>query len=221
MVIRWNHSPRSVHCEHLLRGFSWEELVFFREQTDNSSHYSLMKQNIIKLLLATLLGLLPVTLVAATQSKAAAAAEQSRVQITFEHPENFTDVKDSQMSSDKVRDAILEEIREFIAETALRTMPKDATLQMTITEVDLAGDFEPWRRASVQDVRIVKDIYPPRIDFSYKLTDASGAVIKEGKEKLRDLAFMTRMVIDRSDSLHFEKDLLRDWIRSTLRVSNK
>jgi len=78
----------------------------------------------------------------------------------------------------------------------------------------MAGDFEPWRGAQFQDVRVVKEIYPPRINLSYKLTDASGAVVKEGEESLRDTSFMlTTTPIPNNDSLRYEKALLDNWLR--------
>jgi hypothetical protein len=59
------------------------------------------------------------------------------------------------------------------------------------------------------------------MDFSYKVTDASGKVIKEGVEHLRDLGFMSRMTINRRDQYSYEKDMLNDWVRSTLRPAKK
>jgi hypothetical protein len=87
---------------------------------------------------------------------------------------------------------------------------------MTFTDIDLAGEYEPWRGGQWSDVRIIKDIYSPRFVFSYKLTDAAGAVLKEDKVDLRDLTFMMRVTISRNEPLRFEKDILADWIRSVV-----
>ena len=67
-------------------------------------------------------------------------------------------------------------------------------------------------------MRIVKSIYPPRLNFSYKITDAAGKTVKEGKEDLRDLAFEMRLTSDRQDTLRYEKDILRDWIGTVTRA---
>lgn len=179
-----------------------------------------MKQNILPLVLSVALSLLPFSVSAASKPKAADETP-SRIEVLFEKPENFTDAKDSQMGTEKGRDAILSDLRSFIQDRAVGIIPAGAKLKMTFTEVDLAGDYEPWRSASTMDVRIVKDIYPPRFDFSYQLIDANGTVLKEGKEQLRDLSFMMRLVIDRSDPLRFEKDMLVDWMRSNLRQPKK
>lgn len=181
-----------------------------------------MKQRILPFLFAAVVALSPAALSASSKDKAAkAAAAAARVEIVFQDPDKFTDVKDSQMGSEKGRDAILDELKTYLTEQIVSVIPADAKVNLTFTEIDLAGDFEPWRHHSAHDVRIVKDIYPPRFDFSYKLVAADGKVLAEGSEKLRDMSFMTRLVINRSDSLHYEKDMLRDWVRTNLRGPRK
>ena len=78
----------------------------------------------------------------------------------------------------------------------------------------MAGDFEPWRGPQMTDVRIVKDIYPPKVDLEFRLTGADGKVVKEGKRQLRDLAFMMKANTAANDNLRFEKALLDEWLRA-------
>jgi hypothetical protein len=89
---------------------------------------------------------------------------------------------------------------------------------VTFADIDLVGEYEPWRGPQFSDVRIVKSIYPPRFKFAYKITDAAGKTVKEGKEELRDLAFDMRLTIDRQDPLRYEKDILKDWIQDVTRA---
>jgi len=161
-----------------------------------------------------LLGLAsPLALRAAEQAKASA-----RTEVVFEQPEKFTDVKDSDFGTDNGRDAILERLREYIIERSDKVLPTGQKLVITFTDIDLAGEYEPWRGPQFSDVRIVKSIYPPRLKFSYKITDAAGKTVKEGQEDLRDLAFEMRLTADRQDTLRYEKDMLRDWIGTVTRA---
>lgn len=161
-----------------------------------------------------LLGLAaPLALSAVEVTKAPA-----RTVVVFEKPETFTDVKDGDFGTDKGRDSILDEIKTFIVDRADKALPAGQKLMVTFTDIDLAGDYEPWRGPQFSDVRIVKSIYAPRFKFSYKVTDATGKTVKEGNEDIRDLAFDMRLTIDRQDPLRFEKDILKDWIGSTLRA---
>ncbi|TFL11268.1 DUF3016 domain-containing protein [Pusillimonas caeni] len=45
------------------------------------------------------------------------------------------------------------------------------------------------RRSGLNDVRIVRDIYPPRLDLDYQLSDEHGATLREGSATLRDPSF--------------------------------
>jgi Protein of unknown function (DUF3016) len=157
--------------------------------------------------------------IAATAALAGAETPKStpRVEIIFDHPENFTDVKDANLPTDRGRDAILGQIRSFLVERAEPMVPDGETFTMTFTDIDLAGDFEPWRGGQWDNVRIVKSIYPPSFKFTYTVTDSSGKVVKQGSEHLRDLDFLMRITTDPSDSLRYEKQILDDWLRSNLR----
>jgi hypothetical protein len=148
------------------------------------------------------------------------ASPKAKVEVVFDHPEKFTDIKDSYMDTEKGRESVLATLKDYLVEEAQSVLPADQSLVVTFTDIDLAGDYEPWR-TNARDVRIIKDIYPPRMDFSYKVTDASGKVVKEGVERLRDLGFMSRMTINRRDQFSYEKDMLNDWVRSTLRPAKK
>jgi len=141
----------------------------------------------------------------------------ARTEVIFDHPENFTDVKDSYTPSDKGRDAILENIRSFLVHRTESLVPDGYKLTITFTDIDLAGEFEPWRGAQFDDVRIVKAIYPPAFKFSYSVTDPSGRIVREGTEDIRDMNFQMRVTIDLSDQLRYEKDILGDWARSKLK----
>jgi hypothetical protein len=157
------------------------------------------------------------TSVAAMHAAENTEAKPSPVAVNFFQPEKFTDVRDSMMGSEKGRDAILEELRRFIVKRAESLLPPGHTLTITFLDVDLAGDYEFWRGPNMQDVRIVKDVYPPRFLFRFEIKDDTGQVLKEGERRLTDLAFMQRLTLDRQDPLRYEKDLLGDWVRSELR----
>lgn len=148
-----------------------------------------------------------------TNTPGPASVAAQKVQVVFVHPEKFTDVRDSYPGTEKGRDAILERIHRYMVREAGKFVPNGDHLLITITDIDLAGDFEPWRGPEWDDVRVVRDIYPPRIDLSYRLTDASGRVVKEARRRLVNLAFqqeITRAFPD--DSLRYEKQLIDDWL---------
>jgi hypothetical protein len=142
--------------------------------------------------------------------------EDGRVQVNFENPENFTDVR--RYFGQRFEEGYLGTLERFLNREARRHLAPDQTLSMTFRDIDMAGDFEPWRGSNLQDVRIVKNIYPPRLVFTYTVTDENGEIVHEGQERLSDLAFTMRVDrLDQGDTLYHEKELLRDWMARALR----
>lgn len=148
------------------------------------------------------------SVLAATPAKPASA-----VDVTFASPEKFTDVKDDYMDSERGRDAVLDQLKEHLVSRAGKYLTAGQRLEITVTEVDLAGDFEPWRGPSFHDIRIVKDIYPPRVNLAFRLLDADGKVVSEGKRELRDLGYLLSMAMPTSDPLRYDKEMLSNWLR--------
>ena len=163
----------------------------------------------LPLTLSVLLGMTAISSGQAANEKAAPRAE-----VTYSNPEKFTDAADSQRGSDFGRDANLDELREHVLRRANAHVPVGQKLEVTITDIDFAGEIEPWRSPQAHDVRIIKDIYSPRIDLTYRLIDvATGAVVKEGESRLRDLTFTMNIHANRNDHRVYEKALLDDWLR--------
>jgi hypothetical protein len=137
----------------------------------------------------------------------------SRVSVMFVAPERFTDVKDSVLGSDRGTVELLGELERFLRVAGERYVPQGRSLQIRVTDVDQAGEFEPWRGPQFDRIRIMRDLYPPRIDLEFRLTDDAGTVVKQGQRELRDPLYLTRAVFRDSDRLRYDTDLLADWLR--------
>jgi hypothetical protein len=140
----------------------------------------------------------------------------ARAEVIFFEREKFTDAKADFMGSPKGRDAILAEIRDHLVSQAKWYVPEGWKLTVTITDIDLAGDFEPGRGGRLQDIRIVREIYPPKISLAFKLTDPDGNEVRHGTRELTDLMFMSKLSLNPNDPLRHEKELLDDWLRADL-----
>lgn len=168
-----------------------------------------------KLPLIILLGLVVGSAALAASADKAASA----VQVTFVAPEKFTDVKDDYMDTERGRDALLDEIKQHIATRAAKYLTAGQRLEITVTDVDLAGDFEPWRGRHFQDVRIVKDLYPPRVSLQFRLLNADGTVASEGKRQLLNLGYLMTTRLSAHDPLRHDKEMLSDWLRQEFKHS--
>jgi len=151
---------------------------------------------------------------------AAETKPASPVTVVFNHPEKFTDVRDNMSDNDNElgREHYLPLLQEHLQKEGAARLAPGQQLTITFSDIDLAGDFEPWRGVQFSDIRIIKDIYIPRLTFTFKLTGANGQVLKEGERKLQDLGYQMRLTRGfRDDPLRYEKDMLDDWLRDELR----
>ena len=135
----------------------------------------------------------------------------SRISVVFVGPEKFTDVKRSDFKPNS--DALLDAIAKFMEEMGDETIPRDMNLDIKVTDIDLAGNFEPWHGPQSNQVRITNGLYPPRIALEFRVIGPSGQVIQSGKRELTDLDYQRRTFYPMDDYLRYEKDLLRHWFR--------
>ena len=96
--------------------------------------------------------------------------------------------------------------------------PKGQRLEITVTNIDMAGEIESWRGPGRCDLRTVKDVYPPRIDLQFRLLGADGAEARAGARQLRDSNYLTHAAPVTADHLRYEKALLLDWLQRELRA---
>ena len=143
-----------------------------------------------------------------------ALPEAGPVSVAWEDPATFAELRHNQNRYQSARGTWLTDLAMHLRKGAEARLPAGQRLQLTIVDVDLAGDFEPWHGVNHQDVRIVRDIYPPRMTVRFKLHDASGALIGEGERKLSDPGFLVGSTpINNTDPLRHEKRMIDSWLR--------
>ncbi|WP_395680550.1 DUF3016 domain-containing protein [Dokdonella sp.] len=146
-------------------------------------------------------------------SLSAVAADDARVRVDWTDPAQFTELKHYRSFRDMRPAEWLDPLAQHLRKRAERVLPPGDRLEVTFTDVQRAGNYEPWHGPRLDDVRIVRDIYPPRIDLRFRLIDANGGIVREGERMLRDSAFLMRDGAHETDSLRFEKRLLDQWLR--------
>lgn len=154
---------------------------------------------------------------------------EGRVHVQWEDPAKFTEISHSGNRWEAARGNWVYELADHLADQASARLADGQQLQVTFTDIDLAGDYEPWRGPRASDIRVLRDLYPPRIDLRYQLLDSNGQVIASGEQALRDLGFLNSSGSSRyrsTDSLRHEKHLLDRWLQQLLpdapaRTTNK
>ena len=142
------------------------------------------------------------------------AAAGSRVAVTLDDVSRMREVKHLRGAQQRDTTQAIQSLAGWLQHQAERRLPAEQSLQITLRDVDLAGEYEPGRMSDMHDIRIIKTLYPPRIELEYRLSDASGTVLREGEATLRDTGFLLGAGPLGSDPLRYEKRMLRDWLRS-------
>ncbi|ADN74701.1 conserved hypothetical protein [Ferrimonas balearica DSM 9799] len=139
------------------------------------------------------------------------------VTVIWQEPDNYRDVKTGSGVQSRYQNHVFATLGKHMQKKIEPLLAEGETATFTVTDLDLAGDVRPSFGATPNDIRIVKSVYPPRIEFSYEVKGADGSVKVSGEEKLADLGFDTRSVTRyRNDALRYEMQMLDDWISRTL-----
>lgn len=139
--------------------------------------------------------------------------EHGIVKVQWQEPSKYRDIKSSGELQSRFENRLFETLTENLDKQAQKTLKAGETLQMVVTDVDLAGDMRPTFGATANDLRVVKEVYPPRITFSYQVLEGD-KVIVSGDEKITDMNFLTsidRMGRDR-DPFFYETAMLNNWL---------
>jgi hypothetical protein len=149
-----------------------------------------------------------------------ATASAGEIIAEFQDVDNYTDFSVSGLSEEKTLSIFESELEDELERFSKKYISEGQKLTITFTDIDMAGDIQPWRNRHNADIRYVESIYIPRLSFLYKLEDSEGNVLAEGEESISDLAFQHSVIAPmRTQSMNFfyETNLLGDWIRKTMR----
>jgi hypothetical protein len=144
--------------------------------------------------------------------------ERGPVAVNWTDPAQFSEIRFTRDRFDATRGDWVRKLALHLQKRAGRQLPDGERMEVQITDIDLAGEYEPERTFNFNSARVLRDIYPPRIELKFTRFDEQGQVIAEGERKLRDLSYLHNIPLaNRNDSLRYEKRLLDDWLRKELR----
>lgn len=146
-----------------------------------------------------------------------AALHAAEVSIVWQEPETFRDIEAGNLMAQKqFQQRVIDELGRHIKAAADQYLPDQYRLNMTVTDVDLAGDVEYFFTRFPDGIRIVRDLYFPSIEFTYELTDETGTVRITGQENVRDIGFQfagSRFITNAP--FGYEKRMIDKWFRDT------
>ncbi len=146
-----------------------------------------------------------------------ALPDSGPVSVTWNDPETFTEIRNSNNRWAASEGDWLQDLARHMRKRAEQGLAPGERLELTIVDIERAGQYEPWSHPGIQNVRIVRDMFPPRMTVAFRLHDASGGVVDEGERKLSDSAFLIHSsTINDTDPLRYEKRMIDKWLRREL-----
>ena len=146
---------------------------------------------------------------------AAVTPAESSVSVTFVKPEQFTENRMYGRQDRFNRIDYLAQLKAYLIKQGRAVLKPGQSLHVDITDIQLAGAYEPWHGVQWSYVRIMRDIYSPRIDLNFRLVDQDGHVLREGKRVLRDMGYLyggAGLPATEGAPLYYDKALLRRWL---------
>lgn len=138
------------------------------------------------------------------------------VTVTFENPSQYTDFSLNDSKTEGVLKHLTGELEKYFQTLGQSYVSVSQTLEITVHDIDMAGEYEPWRAPSLTHARIIRDIYRPRLDVSYVLRNEHGETLKQARETLSDLNYLMKLDAAASlpnDTLRYEKAMIRAWFQ--------
>jgi hypothetical protein len=173
-----------------------------------------MKTTLTSLLLATVIGGVPVAF-----GSGPASAPRATATVELVNPEEFTDFRTSFMGSVSEAQSLGKELQRETNRLAGNLLPAGYKVLLRITDIDMAGDFEPHRRPPLDQVRVMRSVYTPKIELAYSVTDAAGNVVAAGERRLTEPGYDLRLYPMHRDHLTVETEMLADFFREIARQS--
>ena len=141
-----------------------------------------------------------------------ALPDDGPVQVRWTDPKDFTEIRYSRNRFEARRGTWVQRLAEHLRQQAAQALAPGERLELLITDIDLAGEYEPVG-ADLRDVRVVRDLYPPRMRVDFVRHGADGQVMQQGSRKLADPGFLFSTPRSTHDPLRFEKRMIEDWVR--------
>lgn len=148
---------------------------------------------------------------------AISSAMAGEVKVEYKDYKKFTDMKPANEARGAFEKRTMASFDKIFAGLA-KDLPEGYSWNVTVTDIDLAGDVNHMYTQTGQQIRVIKDLFVPRINFSYTLLDQNKVMVAEEKElKLKDMGFMSRSTANQSSGpFEYEKVMLERWFKDTM-----
>lgn len=135
-------------------------------------------------------------------------------EVKWTNPDDYRDIRAGEEHRKHFRERTFKTLEKHFAKLAAN-LPEDQVLKIEVSNLDLAGDVN---LGGLKRFRIIKEIYFPKMEFSYQVVDSKDTEISAGTADLKDMSFMMHSGLRyRHKSLGYEMKMLDDWFKGTFK----
>lgn len=143
----------------------------------------------------------------------------SAIKVNWVNPEKYSDIRPATGTRKSYQERVIKGLDKVWADLA-KKLPAGYSMEVSIKDVDLAGDVNPMYRVNNTEVRVIKEIYFPRMTFDYVLFDQNKQqVLKQTDVKVKDMGFMMSSQMNHRNKYQeftYEYAMLKRWFDKVL-----
>ena len=147
---------------------------------------------------------------------ASASASSAAVRVQFADQQRFVDGTMEGYREPPEANRALVEIRKHLTALGARCIPAEHSLAIVVRELDLGGHYEWQQRASMGNVRVLRDVVWSRMTLEYAWRAADGTLLSSSVDRLDQTIFLGGDIRrTRSDVvLPDEKAMMTEWFEA-------
>ena len=135
------------------------------------------------------------------------------VAVEWTDPAGFSEIRGSSNRWEASRGNWVHELAEYLRDGVQARIGEGERVEILITDIRRAGDFEPGRGPQMDHVRIMRAIHWPRMSLEFEHRDASGTVVNGGARQLSDPGYLHAMQGRAGhDPLRYDQTMIDRWL---------
>ena len=132
--------------------------------------------------------------------------------VTLIKPRDFSDIKTGNFGTQSnFEQSVAKKLAEALADHFKKT---EVTINITFTDIDLAGET----RFNTQEIRVLKDLYIPRMSFEYVIKDREGNIMLADTVDIKDMGYLSKRLfgMEANDLIGYDKRMLIEYFEKVL-----
>lgn len=145
-------------------------------------------------------------------SQLAIGVEKLSNKIEFNMPEKFTDFSSQINRTAKDRKKLMDQLTELMNDSIAKYSKH--TFEIMVNDIDMVGRL---KLTNTNFIRVVNDYDRTRVEFSYKMLDAAGKIVKQEEVNLTDRkpnGLISRSIKYKKTLFGNEIRLFDDWLKN-------